>query len=442
MSQIPAGISQIDWQNYQARLAAYQAQQQQQQSGGITNLLAQLFADNSTKDRQAHQDNLDRYYDTLKLLGIDRNANLADVAGVGASRVEDTNRAFNQLAGKQTVDAANRGLSGTSFTQAQQRDTERQRQAALTNVNDSLLQNRINTRQSSVAPIAGVMERRTDGYPNTDGLDQLLQQYMQAGGGGTGPLGNLSQLLPGLIGGGTGSTGAPNAPPRQPSYVSLSSAGPASTQVTTGNPPAAASAPAPTAFGQSVIGYNPPPLLQASGPTSYQDVARWADNPNNPNAPGNQQRDMAQQGYTYSGNNTYARAGSGQYGGSHSFDGKLPDQYVVGPPPAGTNIQQGQASYLQSPNQGYGADPFISGLLSRLIGNYGGGYGTGYNPNSQPQTSATIPAPGSSPFANNRPGALNPMFGPPAFAAGRQGPPTNALVTPPSYPRLPQNFLV
>jgi hypothetical protein len=368
---------------YQSQLANWQQQQQTGPNSAVS-LILNLLKDAQNKEGQARTDSLNRYYDTLNLLGLDRNASLADVANVGASRVADVNKAFNKLAGSQKVAAANQGLTGTSFNQARQRDTETQRQAALTNVNDSLLQNRINTRASTAAPIAGVMERRTDGYPDLGGLNQLMLGAGQAGVGAIGggaSAGNPGYNLPGLftsldnnhpsgqLSGTTGGTPVATMPP-------AATAGAVTSPVSTnggygaiGLPQASSSAPTPSR-----------PAI--AGPQPGTDAWYKANaSVFRPGAAPSQEAQMVGQGYTPVGGGSYVRPGTGPLSGQIDPSGSqstLHSQYVTSPPPAGTRVVQGTAQYAAPPGGGYGSDPFIQGLLGRMIQNYGGGYGTGY----------------------------------------------------------------
>lgn len=146
-----------------------------------------LLDDAQNRDFQARQSNESRYNDILELLGISRNKVLGDVEKFGESRRQQINRGFDTSLNNSLADLAQRGLSGTTIRGSLESGNQERRQQALTSLEDSLLGNRIAQERGTLGDITGVMERRTDAYPDTRGLTGALGQlsrYAAGSGGG------------------------------------------------------------------------------------------------------------------------------------------------------------------------------------------------------------------------------------------------------------------
>lgn len=194
---------------------AYAAQGQAQnaamtQAQNQSALVQQMLGEASARDLEARQANENRYMDILQLLGITRNDVLADVNQFGQSIVNDTNQNFDRARNNALADLAARGLSGSTIRQGVEETNARERSAAQLRNQDALLSNRSAANERTAGNIAGVMERRTDTYPDSNQLANLALQYGMAGGNMFLPTPNPSAApvgTPRAIG-----TGLPTAP--------------------------------------------------------------------------------------------------------------------------------------------------------------------------------------------------------------------------------------
>lgn len=357
MSQLPSGIDPVDLMNFQAQMQAYG----QQGNSNLQQLILQLVKGSQDKYNQAYGQNQSRYNDILQLLGINRNSVLGDVANVGASQIADTNKDFKDQLNNSLTANSDRGFASSTLRTQAVNANAKAKSYALNNINNSLLNNRISANQSTLAPIVNTMQNVTQTYPNTSGIDSGLLQLAAGGGasgfsgGGFSPTSLLGGLGGGLLTGGAMGGEGPVPNSVAPVIRSAVSGAPRSTfngQLMTAVPQLRRSTPAPAA------------PLRSSGNGLTPDQQ--------------QNMDMISKGYVGIGNGNWLRSGSGGFGGSQSYDGRVPDQIVSGQPPAGTNIVPGQAQLLSGGGTGFGGgglDGLLGGLLSHLLGGGGSGYG-------------------------------------------------------------------
>lgn len=358
--------------NYQSQMAAWQAQQGNNQN----NVFMQLLQNANQQQNNAFNANQSRYNDSFQELVGNRNAQLSNLAGFGQSMLDTDKNNFNSANAR----LAQRGLSaGTQ---------------ALTNVgvyNDNLhqtkdlLTQRLNdTLQNTMQPITNLQASRNDNYPNLSNVYGQLGQYGAGGGnigsGGFGGFGGVGGLSAGAMPGaaGPGQT-VQNTPGVQP-------------------PPA----PVGSGFGQLGSFSGPrfqsgPPTLQRFGPTNpgpQKDTQTSVDNQNNPYNPWNQTQGMLNQGYQTLGNNNYVRPGSGIGG-----NGLLASQYVSGPPPYGTSVQQGRAQFLPTAPA---PDPLLRQLAIGRLAQGPYGYGAGLPGSQQPYQNSYQPQQGQPSLGYNQ----------------------------------------
>lgn len=337
MSQMPSP----DLINYYYNLQNWQNQQGQQAATQNNQLFVRMLQDAQRQQAEAKQANESRYQDILSDRVNTAGRVMGDVDAYGKSLYDDAARASKERTGASTASLSDLGYMGSpSMRNALKTTNSRADLTDLNRVRDNLLQARSGADERTSNDIDNFMERRTDAYPNTSGLNSLASQYGQMGvvGGG-----NAQALLGGgVLGGGFGAGGS-------------------GFQVTT-SAPTMPRPPAPPAA--------PKPL----------------DNPNNPYNPWNQTLGMIQQGYQPMGNNNYMRPGSGSGG-----NGMVPNQVVSGPPPFGTNVQQGQAQFGIPANalNTQGGDPYLRAMLGQLASQYGPRQAPGYP--AQPGGTATMP---------------------------------------------------
>jgi hypothetical protein len=189
------------------------AEQQQQQlvqmqaaSGNLGPLLAQILGQVITGDQkafgEAKQANIDRYNDILELFGVTRGRVMNDLADFGQSRVDEENRNWDEARDNLITDLASRGLAGSTARIPVETRTTEGRNRGLREIQDQLRAIRSEADTSFTDKAAGVMERRSDTYPEQKGADiaSILGTLMGGMGGGGGMAGGLGGLLSGLTG--------------------------------------------------------------------------------------------------------------------------------------------------------------------------------------------------------------------------------------------------
>lgn len=165
-------------------------------NSNILQMLMQLIGQASGGRAEAKQANESRYNDILKLFGDNRGRTLDNLDSLSGQEVADANQAYDNKRKNLIADLADRGLSGSTKRIAVESMTQRERDAAVNRIKDTLLQNRNAADLGFTDRATGVMERRTDSYPEPTNISALIGQLapLLAGGGG----GNsLAQLLSG-----------------------------------------------------------------------------------------------------------------------------------------------------------------------------------------------------------------------------------------------------
>lgn len=167
-------------------------------SGFALQLLTQLINQNQGAQNEARQANESRYQDILKLFGDNRQRTLDSLNSLSNQQVADANKSYNDQQNNLITDLANRGLSGSTKRIAVTDATKRERDAAVNRIQDTLKQNVANADLGFTDRATGVMERRSDPYPQQQNIGALVSQLAPLLGGAGG----------GLFGGGFNGSGA------------------------------------------------------------------------------------------------------------------------------------------------------------------------------------------------------------------------------------------
>lgn len=169
--------------------------------GGNAQLLQtilQLVGQSSGGRAEARQANESRYNDILKLFGDNRQRALDSLDSISGQQVADANKTYGDMRGNLIADLANRGLSGSTKRIAVESMTQREKDAAVNRIKDTLVQNRNAADQGFTDRATGVMERRTDAYPAPTDISSIIGQLGPLlGGAGGGGVNALAQLLGG-----------------------------------------------------------------------------------------------------------------------------------------------------------------------------------------------------------------------------------------------------
>lgn len=155
-------------------------------------LLLALIQQNQNGQNQARQANESRYNDILKLFGDNRQRDLSSLDTFGQSLISDANRTYTDKRNNLITDLADRGLSGSTKRIAVEDATQREKDAAVNRVKDMISQERRSSDLGFTDRAAGVMERRSDPYPQNTDVGGLISQLVGAfpgalGGGSQGP---------------------------------------------------------------------------------------------------------------------------------------------------------------------------------------------------------------------------------------------------------------
>jgi hypothetical protein len=153
-------------------------------------LLLSLVGQQQQGQNEAKQANESRYDDILNLFGLTRGRVMGNLSQLGNQEISDANKAYDDQRNNMLTDLANRGLSGSTKRIAVEDANQRERSAAVNRIQDSLLQNLSNADERFTDKATGVMERRSDPYPNTGDIGGIISQLV---GAFPGALGGASQ---------------------------------------------------------------------------------------------------------------------------------------------------------------------------------------------------------------------------------------------------------
>ena len=142
------------------------------QLGQITGGLQSLVQGYNQAYDQARGANEARYNQMLRLAGQTTNQRAADIRS-----------SYGQSQANMMQNLARTGMANTTVAPTMQMGIQREQQSALNRLADQMQQTRL-----------GIMERRTDAYPNQAGLMQAIQA-IGGGIGGTQGLTAMAQLL-------------------------------------------------------------------------------------------------------------------------------------------------------------------------------------------------------------------------------------------------------
>lgn len=136
---------------------------------------------NQSAFNEAKKANETRYNDILSLIDQTRTRVMGDINSYGQSRIDDTNRDYDTMAANDLAALAQRGMPGSSRRAVVQGVNQREKQYALNNLEDQLRRGRADAEAQYLDRTAGVMERRTDDYPqNNIDIAGLIGQIMAA----------------------------------------------------------------------------------------------------------------------------------------------------------------------------------------------------------------------------------------------------------------------
>jgi len=144
----------------------------QDQLGQITGGLGSLVNAYNQAYTQARSANEARYNQMLQLAGQTTNQRAADIRG-----------SYGQQQAGMMQNLARLGMANTTIAPTMKMGIQREQQASLDRLADQMQQTRL-----------GIMERRTDAYPNQGALMQAIQA-IGGGIGGTQGLMAMAQLL-------------------------------------------------------------------------------------------------------------------------------------------------------------------------------------------------------------------------------------------------------
>ncbi len=172
-------------------------------NGQLLQTILQLIGQANGGRQEARQANESRYADILKLFGDNRQRTLDSLDSMSGQQVADANKAYDDKRKNLIADLADRGLSGSTKRIAVESMTQRERDAAVNRIKDTMLQNRNAADLGFTDRATGVMERRTDSYPDPTNISAIIGQLgpLLSGAGGSNA---LAQLLGGPLASSTG----------------------------------------------------------------------------------------------------------------------------------------------------------------------------------------------------------------------------------------------
>lgn len=152
---------------------------------------------------QAKQANEARYQDILGGYQQRYQRGMDMLSGLGQQQARDINELYDQQAGQQSQDLIGRGLGNSTVMQTMQTGNNRERNADLQRLNDSVRQQAMQTDSGLSGDELQFMERRNDQYPDYNLMASLAQGMGAAGygaGGGFGGGGGGGYLSPQQLG--------------------------------------------------------------------------------------------------------------------------------------------------------------------------------------------------------------------------------------------------
>lgn len=147
-------------------------------------LLLDMIQQQQSGYNEARQANESRYLDILDLLGGARTRSLDALKQFGQSLINDTNKTYTDKRNSLISDLADRGLAASTQRIPVELATQRERDAALNRIQDMLIQDRLKADESYTDKATGVMERRSDPYPDTSQSTAAIAQLASLFGSG------------------------------------------------------------------------------------------------------------------------------------------------------------------------------------------------------------------------------------------------------------------
>lgn len=139
---------------------------------------------------EARMENEARYRDTLAG-GQDRyERNMNRIAGMGGQERKDINDSYDDQEAARRQSLIGRGLGNSTIVDTMQMGNERERTDALGRLEERLRREQVDTDAALSGDVLGIMERRSDTYPDYNQLAQLAQGLGAAGVGQPGGAGS------------------------------------------------------------------------------------------------------------------------------------------------------------------------------------------------------------------------------------------------------------
>jgi hypothetical protein len=150
-----------------------------------------LFGQFQNAYNQARQANEARYQDILSGYSQRYQRGMGMLAGLGQQQGRDINELYDQQRSQQDQNLIGRGLGNSTVLDTMRMGSDRERNADLNRLNDSVRQQAIGTDAGLTGDTLQFMERKNDSYPDFGLLAQLSQGMGAAGyGGGGGGIGS------------------------------------------------------------------------------------------------------------------------------------------------------------------------------------------------------------------------------------------------------------
>lgn len=140
--------------------------------GGNT---ASIISDYEAKYNTARQANESRYQDILNQYRSRYDRAMQNLEGAGTQQRADLNTQYDALGSRTGQDLVSRGLAGTTIAPSMQAGVERERAGARGRLDETLLNQRLQTDANLSADTLSFMERRTDAYPDANLYARMLE---------------------------------------------------------------------------------------------------------------------------------------------------------------------------------------------------------------------------------------------------------------------------
>lgn len=174
--QAMAGIPPAALLNFLSRQNAYQSQQDRQSGNQQMQMLMEFLRQGRDANSEARNANESRYGDILQLLGMNRERTLDGLENFGQSLTDDANKRWDVTRNNLLGDLAARGMPGSTRRAVAEGTATEGRGKELNRISDMLTDRRLSADERFTDKATGVMERRTDAYPDLSGVAGMAGQ--------------------------------------------------------------------------------------------------------------------------------------------------------------------------------------------------------------------------------------------------------------------------